>query len=67
MLELHAPDIECDHCAAAIELALSTVPGVGDVSVDIPTRAVRLSYDDTQVIEQQIRQTLAEAGYPASP
>ena len=67
MLDLHAPDIECDHCAAAIEVALSAVPGVGDVSVDIPARVVRLSYDDGQVGEQQIRQALAEAGYPASP
>jgi copper chaperone CopZ len=62
-----APDIECEHCAEAIQSALIEVDGIQEVSVDIDTCTVRVGYDDARVNSTSVRAVLAEAGYPTAP
>lgn len=54
------PGISCDHCKAAIEGEVATVPGVEAVLVDVEARtvAVRGDADDAAV-----RAAIDEAGY----
>lgn len=65
-LTLVAPDISCAHCKRTIETDLPTLAGVGEVEVEIPTRTVRLVYDDAVVGEPAIRARLDEIGYPVA-
>jgi copper ion binding protein len=60
---LFVPDISCDHCKTSIEGALSELPGVEKVAVDITARSVDLSYDEGHVSLEHIIEAMAEVGY----
>ena len=61
---LNVPDISCGHCQATITKALSPLPGVQAVNVDIPTRKVTVEYDPAVVQVDQMKDVLAEEDYP---
>ena len=61
---LNVPDISCEHCQKAITEALSPVEGVRSVNVDIPTKQVRVEYDDTTVDVNRMKEILQEEDYP---
>ena len=61
---LNVPDISCEHCQKAITEALSPVEGVRSVDVDIPTKQVRVEYDDTTVDVNRMKEILQEEDYP---
>ncbi|MCU0825892.1 MAG: heavy-metal-associated domain-containing protein [Tabrizicola sp.] len=63
MTTLSIPDMSCGHCKAAVEAALSSVPGTRDVKVDLASRSVTLG--GTALIPDLIA-ALHEAGYPAT-
>lgn len=66
-VELTAPDISCDKCKANMEGDLAGDPGVGQVTVDVGARRVRIEYDKDQTGPQQLRARLGEIGYPPGP
>ena len=63
---LTVPDISCEHCERAITGALSPLPGVESVLVDIPARTVAIRFDDAQVDLDRIKEVLLEEEYPVS-
>jgi copper chaperone len=63
-VELSVPDISCEHCERTITGALTPVEGVRDVTVDIPTRKVRIVYDESDVDVDRMKEVLAEEEYP---
>jgi copper chaperone CopZ len=67
MSVFHAPDIECEHCAAAIRHALTQVEGVRAVDVDVEECTVRVDFEDGRAADSTVRAVLEEAGYPTSP
>jgi copper chaperone CopZ len=52
----------CDHCVAAVTGELAQLPGVQEVSVDLPTGEVLVSSDQPLPIDQ-VRAAVDEAGY----
>lgn len=64
-ITLTAPDISCEHCQATIEREIGGMGGVQSVSVDVPSRRVRISFDPSRVSETEIVARLDEEGYPA--
>jgi copper chaperone len=63
---LNVPDISCEHCERTIINALTAAAGVHGVSVDIPTKQVRVDYDETQVDPDRLRQLLEAEDYPVA-
>ena len=61
---LHVPDISCEHCERTITNALTPVHGVRTVNVDIPTRQVRVDYDESVVDVKTMQAILQEEDYP---
>jgi len=61
---LNVPDISCEHCERTITNALTPVEGVRNVRVDIPTRQVRVDYDEARVSVDQMKDVLQEEDYP---
>ena len=61
---LTVPDISCEHCERTITNALTPVEGVRTVNVDIPTRQVRVDYDETVVSIDKVKEVLQEEDYP---
>ena len=66
-IELTAPDISCDKCKANIEGDLAREPGIGQVTVDVATQRVRITYDQQHTSPERLRARLSEIGYPATP
>jgi copper chaperone len=63
MTTLSIPDMSCGHCKAAVEKALASVPGAGDVAVDLAARKVSVTGPaDTAALLA----ALDAAGYPAT-
>lgn len=60
---LSVPDISCEHCVKTINGALGAAEGVTQVSTDIPSKTVRLSYDASQIDMAKIEEILDDAGY----
>jgi copper chaperone CopZ len=50
-------------CAASVQLALSDLPGIHDVTVDLGAGQAHLIYDPTQVAPEQMANAVAETGY----
>lgn len=63
-ITLTAPDISCEHCQHTIERELGALPGVEAVSVDVPTRHVRVAFDPARITEEAIVAKLDDEGYP---
>jgi copper chaperone len=42
---LNVPDVSCNHCKTAIENAVSGLPGVDRVEVEIATKSVAVDLD----------------------
>ena len=61
---LNVPDISCGHCQATITNALSPLPGVQSVNVDIPTKKVTVDYDPSVVQVDAMKDVLGEEDYP---
>lgn len=62
MITLSVPDMTCGHCKASVESALSGLPGVGSVSVDLSRHRVEVA--GTAVPDTVLR-ALDEIGFPA--
>jgi copper chaperone len=60
-LTLKVPDVSCGHCVASISGAVSGLPGVTEVNVDLERKLVEVDGDGVGVapVEEAIR----EAGY----
>lgn len=64
MTRLSIPDMSCGHCKAAVTSALTSVPGVVEVDVDLADRTARVEGDAPLAA---LLTTLDLAGYPATP
>ena len=61
-----APDISCAHCAAAITNAVSAIPGVDSVDVDITGKRVTIGHQPGAVQMAEIARVMDDEGYPIS-
>ena len=61
-LFLNVPDMTCGHCQASVEKALSAMPGVTRVSVDLPAKRVSVEANATVSVEQ-LAAALDEVGF----
>jgi len=63
---LNVPDISCEHCERTITEALTPMDGVRSVNVDIPTKQVRVEYDEGTADVEQMKGVLEEEDYPVA-
>jgi copper chaperone len=61
-IKLSVPDIHCGHCKMAIEGAVSAVPGVRRVEVDVDAHTVDLAFEAPATLAQ-ITAAIEEQGY----
>lgn len=56
-------EIHCESCERIIATVLSTLPGVHRVTPSAATNDVRVTYDETQMDDADLRAKLIEVGY----
>lgn len=59
---LSVPDITCGHCKDSIEGAVSGLPGVTSVAVNIEAKTVELDLFDAAVLDQIVN-AIEDQGY----
>ncbi len=57
------PNISCGHCRSTIESALNPLRGVEEARVDIDSRTVTVTYDETAIRREQLISAIEEQGY----
>ncbi len=60
MTLLSVPDMSCGHCKASVEAALSPLPGMAPVEVDLANRQVKVAGPADQALT-----ALEAIGFPA--
>ena len=60
-INLDVPDITCSHCVTAITAAVSKLPAVQTVDVDVKTKKVTVSGE--MLDDEEIIAAINEAGY----
>jgi copper chaperone CopZ len=60
-------DIHCASCENTIRTALSRLPGVAVVVPSAERNDVKVSFDDSKVVEEQLRAVLGEVGFEPLP
>jgi copper chaperone len=63
---LSVPEISCEHCEHAITEALTPLPGVQSIMVDIPAKTVQLDFDEGSLTIDRVKEILAEEDYPVA-
>ena len=63
---LNVLDISCEHCERTITEALTPMEGVRSVNVHIPTKQVRVEYDERTADVEQMKEVLGEEDYPVA-
>jgi copper chaperone len=63
IVKLSVPGISCEHCERAIDGAVGALPGVRNVSVDIPGKTVSVEFDAALVSLDSVRSAIEDQGY----
>lgn len=61
-VKLSVPDMSCGHCKASVTEALSALPSVREVNVDLTTREVTVA---GSTAAESLLAALTEIGFPA--
>jgi copper chaperone len=64
-VKLNIPNISCGHCVNTIKRETKDVPGVLSVDADAQSKTATFVVENESVLPQ-LKQTLAEIGYPAA-
>lgn len=60
MLQLKVPDMTCGHCEKTIRNALSVLPGIKKLEIDLPGKILRI---EGKPDSAAIRRAISESGY----
>lgn len=60
---ISVPEIHCDHCKHSLEGAIGQVAGVRSVEVSVPDATIAVTFDESAVALEAIKNTIEEQGY----
>jgi copper chaperone len=59
------PNISCNHCTHTIEMEVSDLEGVQDVSAEVESKQATITFE-APASEEKIKTLLAEINYPVA-
>ncbi|SDC57782.1 copper chaperone [Terribacillus halophilus] len=60
---LNVQGMSCGHCKASVESALNKLDGVSTATVDLAAAKVDVTYDDSKVSVDTMKEAIEEQGY----
>jgi copper chaperone len=60
---LSVPAIHCDNCKSSIEGALNGLDGVSSAAVDVEAKTVTVSFDDSSLGMDLIKEAIEDQGF----
>jgi len=61
--EIMVEGMTCNHCKMAVEGALNKLSGVQQAEVDLAGKKVTVSYNDSEVSFEQMKEAIEKQGY----
>lgn len=55
--------MSCEHCKTAVKNALNALSGISNVIVNLDEKTVDLSYDESEVTVDEIKEAIEAQGY----
>ncbi len=62
---LKIPALHCESCASTVTRHVKDLGGVSEITVDTESKLVNLTYDESEVTLDRIRESLDEIGFVA--
>jgi copper chaperone len=62
-ITLKVEGMSCEHCVKAVTNAVSALPGLAGVSVDLKGGTVSFSYESAQTPLETVKAAIVDAGY----
>ena len=56
---------QCNNCKINIEKAVNKLPGIKEANVNLETKILKVKFNATKINTDEIRKTVANAGYEA--
>lgn len=63
---LSVPDMHCAACPITVKKALTKLPGVGRIDVNLERREAKVTFDDVKTSADVLTRATKDAGYPSS-
>ena len=60
---LNVQGMSCGHCVKAIEGSVGHLEGINEVNVNLSEAQVEVSFNESQVSLEKIKETIEEQGY----
>lgn len=60
---LNVTGMSCNHCKSSVEEALGQLEGVSNVNVNLETGRVEVTYDESAVSLEAMREAVEDQGY----
>jgi copper chaperone len=60
---LKVDGMSCEHCVTAIQKAVSALPGIGGVAVDLKAKTVTVEHDPAKAPLDKIKSEIEDQGY----
>ncbi|MDC3412689.1 copper chaperone CopZ [Aquibacillus sp. 3ASR75-11] len=60
---LDVKGMSCGHCVSAIESSVNELKGIETVNVDLSSNKVTVSYNESEVQIDKVKEAIEEAGY----
>lgn len=60
---LNVEGMACEHCVKAVTKAVSALPGIGSVTVDLKAKTVTVEHDQSLSSLEKIKQEIEDQGY----
>lgn len=64
---ISVPGMHCQHCVMSVKRALSMVPGVKAVDVDLEKKIVNVAFNPSKVELGKLIEVIERAGFDAFP
>lgn len=62
-ISLHVKGMSCNHCVKSIEAALGKIQGIESVQVNLKKESVSVSFRESNITIEKIKETIEDAGY----
>lgn len=62
-ITLTVQGMTCAHCEKAVENAVNNLAGVSNVAINLADKSVAVSFDESEVNVDQIKEAIEDQGY----
>ena len=62
---LVSPKISCGHCKMTVESTGNSLEGVSSITADPESKKIEVTYDESVITLDEIKQAIEKAGYPS--